>query len=70
MKTGVSSRILKRREGTVNNTERIREQSEKRAKLWREHVASYEKVLDESPEAFSAFCAEFRERYLLVTPDR
>ncbi len=51
-------------EGTVNHTERIREQSEKRAKLWREHVASYEKVLDESPEAFSAFSDEFRERYL------
>ncbi len=35
-----------------------------RAKLWREYVASYQKVLAESPEAFSAFSAEFRERYV------
>jgi hypothetical protein len=38
-----------------------------RAKLWQEYVASYQKVLQESPEAFSAFSAEFRERYLRVT---
>jgi predicted component of type VI protein secretion system len=35
-----------------------------RARLWREYVASYEKVLEESPREFSAFSAEFRERYL------
>jgi hypothetical protein len=34
------------------------------AKLWQEYVASYQKVLQESPESFSAFSAEFRERYL------
>jgi hypothetical protein len=38
-----------------------------RAKLWREYVASYQKVLQESPEEFSAFSAEFCERYLRVT---
>ena len=38
-----------------------------RAKLWKEYVASYQKVLQESPEAFSAFCAEFSERYLRVS---
>jgi hypothetical protein len=47
-----------------NHAERLREQGEKRAKLWREHVASYEKVLDESPEAFSEFSEEFREKFL------
>jgi hypothetical protein len=41
-----------------------------RAKLWREYVASYQKVLQESPEEFSAFSAEFRERYLRVTLNR
>jgi hypothetical protein len=51
----------------MNHTEGIRDQSEKRAKLWREHVASYEKVIDESPEAFSEFSAEFRERFLNAT---
>jgi hypothetical protein len=35
-----------------------------RAKLWQEYVVNYQKVLQESPEAFSAFSAEFRERYL------
>jgi hypothetical protein len=38
-----------------------------RAKLWQEYLANYQKVLQESPEAFSAFCAESRERYLRVT---
>jgi hypothetical protein len=38
-----------------------------RAKLWQEYVATYQKVLADSPEAFSAFSAEFRERYLRVT---
>jgi hypothetical protein len=38
-----------------------------RAKLWQEYVANYQKALLESPEAFSAFSAEFRERYLRVT---
>ena len=52
---------------SVNHTERIRQQCEKRAKLWQEYVANYQKVLQESPEEFSAFCAEFRERYLRVT---
>lgn len=41
-----------------------------RAKLWQEYVATYQKVLQESPETFSAFCAEFRERYLRATRDR
>lgn len=41
-----------------------------RAKLWREHVASYQKVLEESPEAFSTFSAEFRERFLRARQDR
>jgi hypothetical protein len=38
-----------------------------RAKLWQEYVAHYQKALQESPEAFSAFSAEFRERYLRLT---
>jgi hypothetical protein len=38
-----------------------------RARLWQEYVANYQKVLQESPETFSAFCAEFRERYLRAT---
>lgn len=38
-----------------------------RAKLWQEYVANYQKVLAGSPEAFSVFSAEFRERYLRVT---
>jgi hypothetical protein len=38
-----------------------------RTKLWKEYVATYQKVLQESPEAFSAFSAEFRDRYLRVT---
>ena len=52
---------------SVNHTERIRQQCEKRAKLWQEYVANYQKALQESPETFSAFSAEFRERYLRVT---
>jgi predicted component of type VI protein secretion system len=42
-------------------------QSATRAKLWQEYVASYQKVLQESPETFSAFSAEFRDRYLRAT---
>jgi predicted component of type VI protein secretion system len=38
-----------------------------RAKLWKEYVATYQKVLQESPETFSEFSAEFRERYLRVS---
>jgi hypothetical protein len=38
--------------------------------LWQEYVANYQKVLAESPEAFSAFSAEFRDRYLRATQDR
>jgi hypothetical protein len=38
-----------------------------RAKLWKEYVATYQKVLQESPETFSAFSAEFREQYLRVS---
>jgi hypothetical protein len=44
--------------------EQIQADCAARAKLWQEYVASYQKVLQESPEAFSAFSAEFRERYL------
>jgi predicted component of type VI protein secretion system len=51
----------------MNHAEQIRQQCEKRAKLWQEYVATYQKVLQESPEAFSAFSAEFRERYLRVS---
>lgn len=51
----------------MNHTEKVRQMCEGRAQLWREHVATYQKVLQESPEAFSAFSAEFRERYLRVT---
>jgi hypothetical protein len=39
-----------------------------RARLWQEYIATYQKVLDDSSEAFSAFSAEFRERYLRGTP--
>ena len=38
-----------------------------RAKLWQEYVATYQKVLAEPPETFSAFSAEFRERFLNAT---
>lgn len=41
-----------------------------RAKLWQEYVASYQKALQESPELFSAFSADFRERYLRATHAR
>jgi hypothetical protein len=51
----------------MNHTEQIRRLSEARAQLWREYVATYQKVLAESPEAFSAFSAELRERYLRAT---
>lgn len=50
----------------MNHTERIRQQSEKRGKLWREHVASHEKVLDELPEEFSEFSEEFRKQFAEV----
>jgi hypothetical protein len=39
-----------------------------RTKLWQEYVANYQKALAESPEAFSEFSAEFRERFLAATP--
>jgi len=35
-----------------------------RAQLWREFLASYESVLDRSPEGFSEFCADFRKRFV------
>jgi hypothetical protein len=47
--------------------EKIQADCALRAKLWQEYVASYQKVLAESPEEFSTFCAEFRERYLRVS---
>jgi hypothetical protein len=47
--------------------EQIQADCAMRTKLWQEYVASYQKVLAESPEAFSAFSAEFRERYLRVS---
>lgn len=40
-----------------------------RTKLWREYVANYEKVLEVSPETFSAFSAAFRDRYLRALQD-
>jgi hypothetical protein len=51
----------------MNHAEQIRRQSEARAQLWKEYVATYQKVLADSPETFSAFSAEFRERYLWAT---
>jgi predicted component of type VI protein secretion system len=47
--------------------EQIQADCATRAKLWQEYVASYQKVLHEAPETFSAFCAKFRERYLRAT---
>jgi hypothetical protein len=38
--------------------------------LWQEYVTNYQKALAQSPEAFSAFSADFRERYLRVTQER
>jgi hypothetical protein len=35
-----------------------------RAQLWREFLASYQSVLEHSPEKFSDFCAAFRERFV------
>jgi hypothetical protein len=58
------------REPVVKNDSRyetIQADCAVRMKLWQEYVASYQNVLKESPEAFSAFSAEFRERYLRVT---
>ncbi len=52
------------RSGSVNHAEQIRQQCDNRAKLWREHLASYQKVLNESPETFSEFSAEFQKRFL------
>lgn len=51
----------------ISRYETIQADCAVRAKLWQEYVASYQRVLAESPEAFSAFSAEFRERYLRVT---
>jgi hypothetical protein len=50
-----------------SRNEKIQADCAFRAKLWQEYVASYQNVLKESPEAFSAFSAEFRDRYLRVT---
>lgn len=47
--------------------EQIQADCAARAKLWQEYVANYQKVLAEAPEAFSAFSAEFRERFLSAT---
>lgn len=35
-----------------------------RAELWRQFVAKYQRVLEDSPESFSKFCNAFREQYL------
>jgi hypothetical protein len=35
--------------------------------FWQKYVATYQKALAESPESFSAFSAQFRERYLRAT---
>jgi hypothetical protein len=47
--------------------EQIQSDCTARAKRWQEYVANYQKALAESPEAFSAFSAEFRERCLRAT---
>ena len=47
----------------MSEAEQIRQKGERRAKIWKEHVANYQKVLDESPEAFSGFSEEFLERF-------
>jgi hypothetical protein len=61
------------REPDVKNDsrcEKIQADCAARTKLWQEYVANYQKMLAGSPEAFSAFSAEFRERYLCATQDR
>jgi hypothetical protein len=40
------------------------EQAILRAKLWREFVASYQVVLEKSPETFTVFCEKFREMWI------
>jgi hypothetical protein len=55
---------------TTSRYETIQADCAVRAKLWQEYVANYQKVLAESPEAFSAFSADFRERYLRATQNR
>lgn len=37
-----------------------------RARLWREYVANYQRVMIETPELFEKYSADFRERYLLA----
>ena len=35
-----------------------------RAKLWQEFIAKYQSVMITAPDTFSAFCAEFRTRWV------
>jgi hypothetical protein len=37
--------------------------------LWQKYVASYRKFLDGSPEAFSEFSAQFREKFIRAKPN-
>ena len=46
------------------NYETVQANCQFRAKLWREFLRDYVRQLDESPETFSEYCAEFRKRFL------
>jgi hypothetical protein len=47
------------------NSEQLRK-TEIRTKIWQEYVATYQRVMIQTPEKFEAYSAEMRQRYLLA----
>ena len=47
-----------------NTGERVQEAYNFRICLWKQFVADYQFVLITAPETFSAYCEQFRERWI------
>lgn len=37
---------------------------QKRKQMWNDFIATYQRVMIETPEKFEQFCADFRAKYL------
>jgi hypothetical protein len=48
------------------NIELLRK-AEIRSQIWKEYVATYQRVMIQTPEKFEEYSAEMRQRYLLAT---
>jgi hypothetical protein len=48
----------------IRKCQDILDRCDRRAELWRQYVATYQRVMIETPEQFDQFQADFREKYL------